>query len=75
MRWRAPLIMSTAHTPEQAALLANDLRVLVSQLNERVQEAARAGLQVEINASLSVNLDGDVLSYPTVSIRVTAEVR
>ena len=39
--------MQSEEVEESRALVANDLRVLVAQLNEKIESAARQGLRVE----------------------------
>ena len=56
-------------------MLANDLRVLVCQLNETIQRAAENGLQVGVEASVKLDTKGAATLYPVVSVRVLAEVQ
>lgn len=61
-------------TSEQQALAANDIRVLVSQLNEAIQNGAAQGLRVEINVSGCVDVKGPATYYSIVSARILTEV-
>ena len=62
------------NTDERRALLANDLRVLAAQLNERIEAAAMQGLRVEVEVSTALHVRERAFSCPTVAVRVLAEV-
>jgi hypothetical protein len=59
---------------EQASLIANDIQVLVSELNAKTKQAAENGLQVEITVSGVLDVKGSALYYPEIRSRVVAEV-
>jgi hypothetical protein len=68
--------LTHACTEEARALIANDLRVLAAQLNERLEAAARAGLQVEAESRLTIQRkEQQTFSCPVISVRILAEVR
>ena len=60
---------------EFQALIANDIRVLASQLNDAAKRAAEQGLKVQIEVSAVLDVKGIATSYPVLSVRVQAEVR
>jgi hypothetical protein len=62
-------------TSETCALIANDIRALVSQLNERMEQAAQEGLRVECTSTVALDLRTKVSSYPSISVRVLAEIQ
>lgn len=60
---------------EQRALLVNDIRVLVSQLNERLELAAERGLELEVRAQHGLKMKGGkALSVTALSVRALTEV-
>lgn len=59
---------------ENQALAANDVRVLVSQLNEAIQRAAANRLRVAIDVSAYVDVKGPATCYPVVAARLFAEI-
>lgn len=60
---------------EQRALLVNDIRVLVSQLNERLELAAERGLDVEVQAQRGLKMkNGRALGVTALSVRTVAEI-
>ncbi len=69
------MLSPTENETESQAMTANDLRVLVSQLNEAVKKAAEKGLRIEIQASSVIDVKGTATLYPLVSVRVLAEVQ
>ena len=60
---------------ENQAMLANDLRVLVSDLNGAIQKAAGAGLKVAITARDVLDVRTAASKYPEISIRVLVEIQ
>jgi hypothetical protein len=61
---------------EQRALLVNDIKVLVSQLNECMERAAERGLDLEVEAQRGLRMKaGKALGVTVLSVRVLAEVR
>jgi len=61
---------------EGRALLANDVRALVSQLNEKMLEAAGQGLDVEVLAQKGIVMEGGrALAVTALSVRILAEVQ
>lgn len=60
---------------EQAPLLANDIQVLVSELNAKAKQAAENGLRVELSVSGVLDVKGSARYYPQIAVRVSAEVR
>lgn len=61
---------------EHAALSANDIRALVSQLNEAVKcGAENHGLRVEMEVSNVIDIKGRATCYPIASVRIFTEVR
>lgn len=60
---------------ENQSMLANDLRVLVSELNSAIQRAADRGLKVTIQAQEVLDTRTKISKYPEVSIRILAEVQ
>jgi hypothetical protein len=60
---------------EQTALLANDIKVLASQLNEKVEAAARAGLEVDLQATACFYMQPRALKIPKIEVRILAEVQ
>lgn len=61
-------------TAETKALIANDVRVLVAQLNEAIQKAAANKLTVQITSSSHIDVRGPATCYPVVSARILAEI-
>jgi len=59
---------------ESRAMMANDIRVLVGQLNEAVRKAAGKGLRVEIVSREVVELPS-VHKYAELQVRILAEVQ
>lgn len=68
-------MISAESENESAALAANDIRVLVSQLNESIQRAAAKGMEIEIDASVVLQVKGGVMHFPEVTVRILAPVR
>ena len=60
---------------ETYALIANDIQVLVSQLNQRIEQAARAGLRVECTSTVTLNLQTKATLYPSISVRLLTEIQ
>lgn len=59
---------------DSASLIANDIVVLVAQLNEAINKAAQKGLRVEIDCSNIVDVKGLATYYPVVSAKILAEI-
>jgi hypothetical protein len=59
---------------ERLALLANDIRVLVGQLNDAVKTGAEIGLISWLEVSTVLDVKGHATSYPSLSVRLQAEV-
>lgn len=60
---------------EQKALIANDIRVLVGQLNEAIKKGAERGLQIALDVSIILDVKGSASCYPVLAAQVAAEVR
>jgi hypothetical protein len=59
---------------EHRPLLVNDIRVLTSELNERIKEAARQGLKVELTVTSVLEIQPQAVLCPVLAVRVLAEV-
>jgi hypothetical protein len=59
---------------ERQAMIANDVRVLVSELNEKIKQASKQGLRVEVDDNYRLEFKAGVCGYPVISVRVLAEV-
>lgn len=59
---------------EQPELLANDIKVLVSELNSKARQAAENGLRVEITVSAALDVKASVTGYPVIRAKVLAQV-
>lgn len=64
-----------ANASEVQALTSNDIRVLVSELNARIKEAAEQGLHVRLNVANELNVTRRACSYPVVSVELFTEVK
>jgi len=67
--------LQTETEQEQRALNANDIRVLVGQLNESVRKGAECGLKIQIEISGVLDVKGSATYYPVIAAQVAAEVR
>ena len=61
-------------TSEAQALIANDVRVPVAQLNGAIQRAAANKLTVQITTSGHIDVTGPAPYYPVVSAQILAEI-
>ncbi len=61
----------TEEAEEKRALLANDIRVLVSQLNVELEEAVRQGMLVEVQSGVRFS----PMVCPVVSVQIWSEVQ
>ena len=59
---------------EQASLLANDIQVLVSELNAKAKQAAATGLSVELSVLGVLDVKGSAKYYPEIRARIVTEV-
>ena len=67
-------MLTETNRAESQALLANDIRVLVEQLNGTIKRGAEQGLKIQIEASNTLDVKSIATSYPVLSVRVQAEV-
>ena len=67
--------VQTETEQEQAALLANDIKVLIGELNESIKRAAEKGLRVHVEVSSAMDFKASASLYPALSIGVLAEVQ
>lgn len=71
-----PSRVETESEQERLALLANDIKALVSQLNEAMQKAAQDRIKIECQVTGELNFaSGRSVFYPVVSVRILAEVQ
>jgi hypothetical protein len=61
-------------TFERQALLANDIRVLVSQLNDAINSAAEQQMKIVISVAQRLEIQDDKLSYPVLSAQIYGEI-
>lgn len=58
---------------EQLSLIANDIKVLVGQLNEALRHGAERGLKIEITISETLEIKPVIYSQ-TLSVKLLREV-
>lgn len=68
-------MQTEASTLEAQALIANDIRVLIGQLNVAIQRAAANKLAVQITTTGHIDVRGPATYYPVVSARILSEVQ
>lgn len=62
------------NTDESTALIANDVRVLISEINLKLEEAARLGLDVSIEESKILKLSHPKTLQSSLRVTIRAEV-
>jgi hypothetical protein len=67
-------MQTDTNTAETRALIANDIRVLVTQLNETTRKASEMGLRVEISNREVLDLPA-VCKRAEITARIFAEVQ
>lgn len=60
---------------ESQALAANDIRVLVGQLNEAIKHGAGCGLTIVVDSANVIDVKGIATHYPALTVRVLSELR
>jgi hypothetical protein len=66
--------MTTDIERESQAMLANDIRVLVNQINSVIRAGVQKGLKVEVHSREVLDVDL-VAQYPELSVRILADVQ
>jgi hypothetical protein len=66
--------MTVTDKTESEALLANDLRVLVSELNQRLEQASQRGIDVELSIARLWVVANPAMKAE-LRIKITSEVR
>lgn len=59
---------------EEAALLANHIRVLVAEVNEKLEEASERGLEVEVEAVKGFKVRPRARVVQSLEVRIRREV-
>jgi hypothetical protein len=67
-------MLTAAETTEAKALAANDIRVIVGQLNNAIKRGAEHSLKIQIEVSSVIDIKGAATCYPILSARVLAEI-